>query len=606
MLFTVLVRLTTFLVLAGLLGLTQSPDESRSRSSFRAWPPWDLTFDYVVVGGGTAGITIASRLAQKGFTVAVLEAGDYYESTHPTSRVPGAAAIGIGADLKTATNIDWKFVAQAVPGAGSRDIHYARGKCVGGSPPRGAMDKWAEAVNDPSYRFDNVLPFYQKTARFTEPDPQSGNANTPYNKSAFWESGSPLHVSFPRYAMPFSRWVSKGLTAMGIPEAEDFNSGTLMGHQFTMMTIRPYDQTRSSSEAAFLLYDNHVEKMTIYQNTLAKRILFDKNRRAIGVRASQWWDFTVKARKEVIISAGAFQSPQLLMVSGIGPASTLREHDIPVIANIPGVGQNMWDHVFFGPSYQVKVNTFSMLAQSTFWFAEQLASYGIFHNGMLTNPSTDYLAFEKIPSPWRASLSAEAERDLSWFPDDWPEVEYLAASAYVGNFSDPYNQQPEWPNQYATIIGSLTAPTSRGNVTIRSASMTDLPIINPNWLDTEADQKIALSAYRRVRDTFQHPAMKEVVVGQEYFPGMKHQSDAELLGIIRKTAMTIFHASCTCKMGTPDDPSAVVDNLARVIGFPNLRVVDASAFPILPPGHPQSTVYMLAEKIADDIINHSP
>lgn len=285
------------------------------------------------------------------------------------------------------------------------------------------MDKWAEAVNDPSYRFDNVLPFYQKIARFTEPDPQSGNANTPYNKSAFWESGSPLHVSFPRYAMPFSRWVNKGLTAMGIPEAEDFNSGTLMGHQFTMMTIRPYDQTRSSSEAAFLLYDNHVEKMTIYQNTLAKRILFDEHRRAIGVRASQWWDFTVKARKEVIISAGAFQSPQLLMVSGIGPARTLQEHGIPVIANIPGVGQNMWDHVFFGPSYQVKVSTFSMLAQSTFWFAEQLASYGIFHNGMLTNPSTDYLAFEKIPSLWRAGLSVEAERDLSWFPDDWPEVE---------------------------------------------------------------------------------------------------------------------------------------------------------------------------------------
>lgn len=221
---------------------------------------------------------------------------------------------------------------------------------------------------------------------------------------------------------------------MGIPEAEDFNSGTLMGHQFTMMTIRPYDQTRSSSEAAFLLYDNHVEKMTIYQNTLAKRILFDEHRRAIGVRASQWWDFTVKARKEVIISAGAFQSPQLLMVSGIGPARTLQEHGIPVIANIPGVGQNMWDHVFFGPSYQVKVSTFSMLAQSTFWFAEQLASYGIFHNGMLTNPSTDYLAFEKIPSLWRAGLSVEAERDLSWFPDDWPEVEVSSILAITQVF----------------------------------------------------------------------------------------------------------------------------------------------------------------------------
>lgn len=168
--------------------------------------------------------------------------------------------------------------------------------------------------------------------------------------------------------------------------------------------------------------------------------------------------------------------------------------------------------------------------------------------------------------------------------------QYLAASAYVGNFSDPYAQQPEWPNQYATIIGCIVAPTSRGNVTIRSANMADLPIINPNWLGTESDQQLAISAYRRVRDTFQHPAMKEVLVGQEYFPGMKHQSDAELLGIIKKTAMTIFHASCTCKMGTADDPFAVVDSRARVFGVHGLRVVDASAFPLLPPGHPQSTV----------------
>lgn len=399
------------------------------------------------------------------------------------------------------------------------------------------------------------------------------------------------------------------MTAMGIAEAQDFNSGTLMGHQFCMMTIRPFDQTRSSSEAAFLLYDNHVEKMTIYQNTLVKKILFDDQKRAIGVRASRWWDFAIKARHEVIISAGAFQSPQLLMVSGIGPVGTLMKHNIPIISNLPGVGQNMWDHAFFGPSYQVKVSTFSMLAQSSFWFAEQIASYGFFHNGMLTNPSTDYLAFEKIPVPWRPSLSVEAERDLSWFPDDWPEVEvisnphqltvsrrkltspqYLAASAYVGNFSDPFNQQPAWPNQYATIIGCLVAPTSRGNVTIRSADITDLPIINPNWLGTEVDQKLAVSTYRRVRDTFQHPSMKEVVVGQEYFPGMKHQSDAELLEIIQKTVMTIFHASCTCKMGTQDDLTAVVDNRARVFGVTNLRVVDASAFPFLPPGHPQSTV----------------
>ena len=284
------------------------------------------------------------------------------------------------------------------------------------------MDKWAEVINDPSYRFDQVLPFYQRTPRFTPPDPSSGNINTPYNKSAFSVLGSPLHVSFPRYALPFSRWVNKGLTAMGIPEAQDFNSGTLMGHQFCTMTIRPFDETRSSSEAAFLLYDNHVEKMTIYQNTRVKKILFDSERRAIGVQATRWWDFNIRAKQEVIISAGAFQSPQLLMVSGIGPSSTLQEHNIPIVQDLPGVGQNMWDHVFFGPSYQVKVDTFTMLAQSSFWFAAQLASYTWFHTGMLTNPSADYLAFENIPFPWRPSFSKEAKRALAWFPDDWPEV----------------------------------------------------------------------------------------------------------------------------------------------------------------------------------------
>ncbi|KAJ5085125.1 Dehydrogenase patE [Penicillium argentinense] len=614
MFYSSLTRWAAFAAFMSFLGFTQYPGTLRYRKSFNVWPPWDATFDYVVVGGGTAGITIASRLAQNGSTVAVIEAGDYYELTHPTTRVPGAAAIGIGANVETATNIDWKFVANKVPGAGYRDIHYARGKCVGGSsalnymiyhrPPRGAMDKWAEAVNDPSYKFDDVLPFYQKTAKFTEPDPQSGNADTPYNKSAFWNIGSPLHVSFPRYAMPFSRWVGKALTAMGLPEAEDFNSGRLSGHQFCTMTIRPFDESRCSSEAAFLQYDNHVGLMTIYQNTLAKKILFDNKKRATGIRANKYWDFTLTATKEVIISAGVFQSPQLLMVSGVGPAATLQEYGIPIISNLPGVGQNMWDHVFFGPSYQVKVSTFSMLAQSSFWFAAQLASYSFWRSGMLTNPSTDYLAFEKIPIPWRPSLSAEAEHELSWFPDDWPEVEYLAASAYVGNFSDPYAQQPEWPNQYASIIGCLVAPTSRGNVTIQSADIRDLPIISPNWLNSEADRKLAVSAYRRVRDTFQHPAMKDVLVGQEYFPGMKHQSDKELLGIVQKTMMTIFHASCTCKMGVQDDLSAVVDNRARVFGVTNLRVVDASAFPLFA-ARSSAVNHMLAEKIADNIINNS-
>lgn len=174
--------------------------------------------------------------------------------------------------------------------------------------------------------------------------------------------------------------------------------------------------------------------------------------------------------------------------------------------------------------------------------------------------------------------------------------------------------------QYGSIVASIVAPTSRGNVTIGSANMADPPIINPNWLDTEADQKIAVAAYRRIRDIFDTKAMASVLTGAEYFPGRWVQSDEQILALIKQTMMTIYHAACTCKMGVQNDTMAVVDSKARVFGVSGLRVVDASAFPILPPGHPQSTVCkfdlplyanrsntgncsdMLAEKIAADII----
>lgn len=167
--------------------------------------------------------------------------------------------------------------------------------------------------------------------------------------------------------------------------------------------------------------------------------------------------------------------------------------------------------------------------------------------------------------------------------------QYLAASAFVGNFSDPYAQQPK-TGQYGSVVGCLVAPTSRGNVTISSADMADPPIINPNWLDTKTDQKLAVAAYKRIRELFLSEAMRGVLAGPEYFPGLRYESDEEILGVIKKTVMTIYHASCTCKMGVRSDRMAVVDHKARVFGVHGLRVVDASAFPILPPGHPQSTV----------------
>ena len=168
--------------------------------------------------------------------------------------------------------------------------------------------------------------------------------------------------------------------------------------------------------------------------------------------------------------------------------------------------------------------------------------------------------------------------------------QYLSASGYAGNLSELLSLQPKDGYEYSTILASLGTTTSRGNVTIASDDMADLPVINPNWLNTETDQQLAIAAYKRIREAFRSQAIAPVIVGDEYYPGIQLGTDGEILDTIKDSLMTFSHASCTCKMGTRDDAMAVVDSRARVYGVQSLRVVDASSFPFLPPGHPQATV----------------
>ncbi|GIC85631.1 GMC family oxidoreductase [Aspergillus udagawae] len=552
--------------LVSFLGLLTSALESWT-GGFSGTLGNDETFDYVVVGGGTAGVTLAVRLAEQKLRVALVEAGETYELRSPVAAIPGAASIGVGSDIQSSTAIDWKFVARNVTGANHRDIHYPRGKCLGGSSAlnfmayqRESMQLWADLVQDQSYTFDNTLPYYQKTVQFTPltrcDAPQMLQRNT--------------------------------ILMLSLMEDNAHFTGSLLGAQYCSFTIRPSDETRSSSQAAFLSPLPSSTYLKIYQGTMAKRILFNPQKQASGVQVSDLLrTFTLNAEREVMISTGVFHTPQLLMVSGIGPADTLSEHGIDVVQDAPGVA----------------LETFTKVPTDLSYLTRQMAQYIFSHGGVLTNPVIDYLAFEKMPDSFRLNFSVQTIKDLSWFPDDWPEIEYISSAAYVGNFSNPLISQPSGGKQYATILGTLVAPTSRGNVTIASNDTSDLPIINPNWLSSEADQHVAIAAYKRIRDMFHSEAMAPIVVGDEYFPGSQYQTDAEILGVIRNTVMTIYHAACTCKMGTQDDPMAVLDSRARVFGVDRLRVVDASAFPILGPGHPQSTVYMLAEKIATDIIS---
>lgn len=207
----------------------------------------------------------------------------------------------------------------------------------------------------------------------------------------------------------------------------------------------------------------------------------------------------------------------------------------------------------------------------------------------------DYIGWEKIPEPFRSNLSSTARDQLAAFPADWPEAEYEVASVITSDIPGDYSG-------YGTFVVINVAPLSRGTVTIDSSSMEDPPIINPNWNTAQTDKEVFLQAVKRARQILSSAALAPIRLGTEYTPGDGVQTDAELEEYIQNNLFMNWHAACTCKMGMVNDAMAVVDSRARVIGVNNLRVVDASSFALLPPGHPTSTVYGLAEKISADII----
>lgn len=300
-----------------------------------------------------------------------------------------------------------------------------------------SMQQWANTVNDSSYTFDNLLPYYKKSVEFTPPNENTrfDNGTADFDPTAFDGQGGPLHVSYSNYAMPFSTWMKLGMEAIGIEEQKDFNLGTVMGAQYCSSTIRPSDQTRSSSQSSYLASIKPASRK-VYSNTLAKRILFDDNKKATGVQAKgTLGTFKLTAKKEVIVSAGAFQSPQLLMVSGVGPAETLHEHNIDPVVELPGVGQNMWDHPFFAPSYRVNVQTLTQTASNLLSLLTQFLDKAIPHTGPLTSPISDFLAWEKIPESLRSKFSDSTENDLTRFPKDWPEAEVTCHGLYIPNIS---------------------------------------------------------------------------------------------------------------------------------------------------------------------------
>ncbi|TVY17343.1 Dehydrogenase patE [Lachnellula arida] len=520
-------------------------------------PGFNETFDYVVIGGGTAGLTIATRLAQQGNQVAVIEAGGFYEIDNGNlSSIPGDSAYFVGSN--PALNnpfIDWEIHTTPQVGLGGRTMLYTSGKTFGGGSARNYM-------------------LYQRPL------------------------GGPLKVTYSNWANALSSWLIRSLQTLGLKEAPDFVSGSLLGYQYVAATMDRETQTRSSSETSFLREGIEQTNLILYPNTLAKKIILDSNKTARGVNiARNDVSWTLSANKEVILSTGTFHSPQLLMVSGIGPKETLNQYGIPVISALAGVGQNMWDHIIFGVSYPVGVQTHSQLSNPAF-AAQQLDDYLTRRTGILSSTGADILGWEHLPSNLTNTFSNITKEGLADFPLDWPDIELLFLDGYSGNQSDFLEGSPHDGRQYASVSAALVKPFGRGNVTISSADIAISPVVNPNFLADPRDQEVAIAAFKRARQVFQANSILPIIVGAEAYPGANITTDAQILDSLKIQAGPVYHASCTNAMGTADDPLAVVDSHAKVFGVTGLRVVDASALPFLPPGHPQATIYMLAEKIA--------
>lgn len=577
--------------------------------------PGNASYDYVVVGGGTAGLAVAMRLAEDGtHTVAVIEAGGFYQieagnkSVTPAYNSEFASLQEPNADPL----IDWGFVTTPQPGANNRTMHYARGKTLGGSSAlnanvynRGTVasyQKWADLVGDTSYTFDQWLPYFAKGINYTVPnDIRAANATVPTPASDavdFSPSGGPVHVSHSNFALPFSSWAQRAFSYFGFANISSFSNGELLGSQYAPNVLQPISNERETSSTSYLeaALSSNRTNLRVFTHTLALQVLFSENKTATGVLVrSGRLDYVLSARKEVVVSAGTFQSPQLLMVSGVGPAATLKQHGIAVLADRPGVGQNMWDHVDIEVTYKVDLVGLNTLKNETYAQIQKDNFHTMPAKSMYGNYGADYIGWEKLPASYRANLTAAASSQLATFPPDWPEIEYEVASVYT-------SEDPQDFSGYGTFVVIPVSPLSRGSVGLLSDSMLDPPVIDPQWLTAQTDIELAVQAVKRARSILASPALQPIRLGSEVAPGDAVATDAQLEEYIRNNFFMNWHAACTCRMGRANDTIAVVDPSARVIGVQNLRVVDASAFAILPPGHPVSTVYGLAEKISADII----
>ncbi len=562
----------------------------------------DSTFDYIIVGAGTAGCLLANRLsADASKRVLLIEAGkrDDYHWIH----IPVGYLYCIG-NPRT----DWLYETEAAAGLNGRTLRYPRGKVLGGCSSINGMiymrgqsrdyNQWAAITDDPQWRWDQCLPYFKfhedHHQGATETHGANGVPAALLNPQAHQDAASAEYFRVLKARNAGGEWriekqrlswgvldaFAQAAQQAGVPASADFNQGNNEGVGY--FEVNQKSGWRWNTAQAFLRPTCYGRpNFELWTQAQVARLVIetdaDGGKRCTGVKV---WDghqlVTATATREVALSAGSIGSAQILQHSGIGAANSLKQNGVEVMHDLPGVGANLQDHLQIRSVYKVKhAKTLNTLANSWWGKAKIGLEYAMSRSGPMSMAPSQLGAFTKS-DPAR----------------EWANIQYHVQPLSLDAFGEPLHKFPA----ITASVCNLN-PSSRGSVTLKSPDFKVPPAIAPNYLSTEEDRKVAADSLRVTRRIMSQPAMA-VFEPEEFKPGVQYQSDEELAKLAGDIASTIFHPVGTTRMGREDDPMAVVNSHLQVRGIRGLRVVDAGVMPSITSGNTNSPTLMIAEKAA--------